>query len=246
VRNQGDAWTWVTEALDRDTERQHLTPEAHVDPEAEAQMVLGGHLDIGALLGRRTAELHRALASGSPDSGFAEEPLTGDDLARLAQETQGDVDRAFGTLSGQLGRLPEASRAAAERVLARSGEIAARVAEAARMAPSGGKCRIHGDYHLGQVLVVQNDVTIIDFEGEPHTSLAERVAKTSPLRDVAGMLRSFDYALWTTVLHRIELGADPARPPRRSRAGAPTRRAPSLTPTARRWRARTCIPRTPI
>jgi maltose alpha-D-glucosyltransferase / alpha-amylase len=209
VRNQGDAWTWVTEALDRDTERQHLTPEAHVDPEAEAQMVLGGHLDIGALLGRRTAELHRALASGSPDSGFAEEPLTGDDLARLAQETQGDVDRAFGTLSGQLGRLPEASRAAAERVLARSGEIAARVAEAARMAPSGGKCRIHGDYHLGQVLVVQNDVTIIDFEGEPQRSLAERVAKTSPLRDVAGMLRSFDYALWTTVFHRIELGADP-------------------------------------
>jgi maltose alpha-D-glucosyltransferase / alpha-amylase len=209
VRNQGDAWTYVTEALDRDTERQHLAPEADADPEAEKEIALGGHLDIGTILGRRTAELHLALASGTAQNGFAEEPMERTDLDRMAQETQGDVDRALGMLKGQLGRLPDASRDTAGRVLARAGEILTRVEEAARMEPSGGKCRIHGDYHLGQVLVVQNDVTIIDFEGEPQRSLAERTAKTSPLRDVAGMIRSFDYALWTTVFHRIELGADP-------------------------------------
>jgi maltose alpha-D-glucosyltransferase/alpha-amylase len=77
------------------------------------------------------------------------------------------------------------------------------------MSPSGGRCRIHGDYHLGQILVAQTDVVIIDFEGESGRSPAERTAKTSPLRDVAGMLRSFDYALWSTVRRRIDLGADP-------------------------------------
>jgi maltose alpha-D-glucosyltransferase/alpha-amylase len=209
VRNQGDAWGYVTEALDRDTERQNLMPEPGADGQDEAEMVLGGHLDIGTILGRRTSELHRALASGTEESGFAEEPLTEDDLARLARATQEDVDRAFAALKERLFRLPEGGRETAGRLLARADEVAARIAEAARMDPQGGKCRIHGDYHLGQVLIVQNDVAIIDFEGEPSRPMADRTAKSSPLRDVAGMLRSFDYALWTAIFHRLQLGADP-------------------------------------
>jgi maltose alpha-D-glucosyltransferase/alpha-amylase len=198
----------VTQTLDRDTERQHLTAEPGAEPEAGTEIMMGGHLDIGAILGRRTAELHRALASGPEGSAFSREPLTEADLAEVARATQDDLDRALSEVGRRLSGLPEAGRETAERVIARADEVAARIAAAARMAPQGSKCRIHGDYHLGQVLVVQNDVAIIDFEGEPSRPMAQRTAKSSPLRDVAGMLRSFDYALWTTIFHRLHLGAD--------------------------------------
>ncbi len=208
VRNQGDAWTYVTEALDRDLERRDLAAAGEA-PEHEP--VMGGPLDLGRVLGRRTAELHLALASGKPGTAFASEDLTPEDFAALLDEVSSETTHMLSALSDSLDRLSETNRALAERLLAQREVLLDRIEGMRGMTLSGGRCRIHGDYHLGQVLVAVNDVVIIDFEGEPRRTPAERRQKSPPLRDVAGMLRSFDYALWSTVKRRIELGADPAR-----------------------------------
>jgi maltose alpha-D-glucosyltransferase/alpha-amylase len=209
VRNQGDAWTYVTEALERDMERLDTVERDPTDEEEAA--VMGGPLDMGEVLGRRTAELHRALSSGEAGGPFGVEDLAADDISRLSDEIRSEVSAVLDRLSARVDRLGEAGQPLARSLLERREALMERIDAAKSMPPSGGQCRIHGDYHLGQVLVVQTDVMIIDFEGEPTRTLEERTAKTSPLRDVAGMLRSFDYALWSTVRRRLELGADPER-----------------------------------
>ncbi|WP_375260805.1 maltose alpha-D-glucosyltransferase [Palleronia sp.] len=211
VRNQGDAWTYVTEALDRDLERHEMNGR-DTDPAAhEERPLLGGPLDIGTVLGKRTAELHQALASGPEGTAFAQEPLTSDVVSTLVETVRGELTDTLDRLNGRLGSLSDTNRAVAEAVLQRRDDLLNRIEALRSATPAGGIGRIHGDYHLGQVLVVETDVMIIDFEGEPARSLAERQAKTSPLRDVAGMMRSFDYALWSTLRRRIEMGADPDR-----------------------------------
>lgn len=183
VPNEGDAWTVVTEAL--------------------TQSLLGNSGDaaswIGAVLGRRTAEMHQAMAVETADPDFRVEPLNRDDVGEWASEAKEETRQLLHRLGQGVSRLPPSARAAAEEVLAQQQQLIRTIEEAAAMQPSGGKSRIHGDYHLGQVLVANGDVLIIDFEGEPKRSLAERRAKSSPLRDVAGMLRSFHYAAWTAL-----------------------------------------------
>ena len=201
VRNQGDAWAWLTDTLLREIEARDMSDDD--------SGLTGGAIDLGAVLGRRTAELHRALASGAPGTAFAADPLTGDDVSGWVDGALAEIASAMDHLARALDGLPEAARPVAEAVLARRDAAAARLEGLRAMTPEGSLSRIHGDYHLGQVLIAQNDVVIIDFEGEPSRDLAERVARTSPLRDVAGMLRSFDYAMWAVLHIRVEAGADP-------------------------------------
>ena len=172
---------------------------AAIDVPAEALEAIGRYLDDAATLGRRTAELHLALAGDPKEPAFAPEPITPADLEHLAGEVREQVEVALETLRGTLGRLPESTQHQARFVLERAPGLL-RAAEALPgLKLDATKTRVHGDYHLGQVLRTGDDFVILDFEGEPAKPLAERVKKISPLKDVVGMIRSFDYAAFAAL-----------------------------------------------
>ena len=194
VRGQGDAWRWTLDALKRLLEDLTLAP---AEAEAMVPDSFSSYVPHMQRLGQRTAELHKALATPTEDEAFSLEPLTHADLLEAAEDARTMAERVFGHLTRLGDRTSDLARTLAERLLARRKECFGLI-EALSVEPIGAvKTRVHGDYHLGQVLVVKDDVIIIDFEGEPSRSLAQRRAKSSPLRDVASMLRSFAYAVAT-------------------------------------------------
>ncbi len=179
VPSAGDAWTFALAALAR-----HFARSGEGDEFSER----------AAQLGRRTAGMHLALAADSADPRFAPEPFTAKDLRTLCVETREASRRTMRLIERTTSRAPEAAA-----LLAREDEIAARLSALAQRKVIATKTRHHGDYHLGQVLNTGDDFVIIDYEGEPARSIAERRMKRSPLRDVAGMLRSFHYAAHTAL-----------------------------------------------
>jgi maltose alpha-D-glucosyltransferase/alpha-amylase len=204
VQNQGDGWTYALEYLRRHLE-EHRTAPATDKPPVEAHSAF---LILIRTLAQRTAQLHAALATPTRNPDFKPEPLGRADFDAYRQRALGEAKEALGLLKSNLEQVPAVDRPKANEILARQESLLAGLEAAVSQENQGQKIRIHGDYHLGQVLVTRNDFVIVDFEGEPGHSLEERRAKQSPLRDVAGMLRSFSYvehsALRSTAHDEVE------------------------------------------
>jgi maltose alpha-D-glucosyltransferase / alpha-amylase len=193
--NQGSGWDYTLDYLDRFFE--DISREAAAATGAD---VHGGYTALARTLGVRTAELHAAFARSTGDPAFDPVPLAPADVAAWIERVRKEATEALDRLGRRRDALPEAVRAGADRLLAQRDRLLARIAAHANDRSEGAKTRLHGDYHLGQVLLVQNDFVITDFEGEPSRTMAERAQKHSPLKDVAGMLRSFDYAMHAALL----------------------------------------------
>ncbi|WP_064693077.1 maltose alpha-D-glucosyltransferase [Rhizobium aegyptiacum] len=196
IRNQGDAWNWMLNNLRRAADELVLNDPA-VEPGDDVFQPL---INFVAMVGMRLGELHVVLSGENADEAFSPVVAGDDEVEAIKKAVAGEVAYAMSKLSEREQNADPAIDLLARPLLERRSELVelgARLAESAR---GTLMTRTHGDFHLGQILVSEGDAVIIDFEGEPAKNLAERRAKTVPLRDVAGLLRSLSYLVATAQL----------------------------------------------
>ncbi|HYD95894.1 MAG TPA: maltose alpha-D-glucosyltransferase [Noviherbaspirillum sp.] len=195
IHNQGDAWQWVLDTLARWIQ-QVAVPETAATTETSTELSdpQTELLTLAATLGRRLGEMHSALAAPTGNPDFAPEPAGPDDVEQWALRARRQLEAAFAIVRAKTEWSNEAEGRRVARLIEQQDLLLEKLDGLAAAGLGTLRTRIHGDFHLGQVLVAHGDVYIVDFEGEPAKPLEERRDKASPLRDVAGLLRSFDYA----------------------------------------------------
>lgn len=191
LSNQGDAWGWTQNNLERAI-RDELA-EA-ISEQEQHYNALGELADFAGLLGQRLGEMHNVLAAPTSNPDFKPQVTSIKDSQGWAKQVGAQIERALQLLKQHQSQLNPADQALVTQLLAQKKAIASHVQDLAKATVGGLRIRVHGDLHLGQVLVVKGDAYLIDFEGEPARSLHERRGKHSPYKDVSGVLRSFDYA----------------------------------------------------
>jgi maltose alpha-D-glucosyltransferase/alpha-amylase len=215
VPNQGDAWKYTLDALSgffaralaRSEEapaiKQHPLELMKRDMPVDTRELLEAYADSARLLGKRTAKMHAALAdeNGGPD--FAPERFAQEDAEKLYEEMLGQADITFELLRRKQGAMEGSAAESAQELLQMEDRVRERFSALRAGGTDAVRIRYHGDYHLGQVLWTGSDFMIIDFEGEPARPLRERRTKTLAMRDVAGMIRSFQYAAFAALFGQV-------------------------------------------
>ncbi|MGH7506398.1 MAG: maltose alpha-D-glucosyltransferase [Longimicrobiales bacterium] len=225
VRNEGDAWSLTTDTVVEFMERAAAQPAPPAAQPSDTRSllrlagsgeptdtggVIGTYLEDARILGKRTAQMHLALAGEPDEPTFAPEPFTLFYQRSLYQSMRNLAGRVLQQLATRIDTLPLGARDDANELLALEGDMLGRYRRIIERKVDGLRIRCHGDYHLGQLLFTGKDFVITDFEGEPVRPLSERRLKRSPLRDVAGMLRSFHYAAFAGLFRDAATSALPA------------------------------------
>ncbi len=223
VENQGEAWNNTLSSIESFFEKVDLNNVPLSDipkfdlykpietgdiSHAFRELVGDEFLDKVALLATRTAEMHIALFSEKTDRHFTPETFNSDYTVWLLNRVMYMFDSRFHLLEQTINKLSGVAREYAEYIIDNKDDIKNRILNFDELSLNSSRIRIHGDYHLGQVLITGSDFCILDFEGEPESTIRDRKVKQPPLKDLAGLFRSYHYATYATVFNSLDGNLD--------------------------------------